>query len=103
LLKQCSQSTVELPYPGTPLFEECKTNDQLYSIDWKDYDMKNPIMKTDFPKEKLLKLVQSLYSVSYNPEFIVRKILSIRDIDDIKYFCRAFLKVARHILDFKKG
>ena len=96
------QSTVVVPYPGTPLFEECKDKGLLYSTDWEDYDMKSPLMKTEFSKEKLLTLVQSLYSVSYSPEFIARKILSIRDIDDVKYFGRAFMKVAGHIFDFRK-
>ena len=96
------QSTVVIPYPGTPLFEECKNKDLLYSTDWEYYDMKNPIMKTEFSKEKLMQLVQSLYSVSYSPEFIARKILSIRGVDDIKYFAMAFLKVAGHIFDFAK-
>ncbi|MBU1086402.1 MAG: radical SAM protein [Candidatus Omnitrophica bacterium] len=97
------QSTVVVPYPGTPLFEECKDKDLLYSTNWEDYDMKSPLMKTDFSKEKLLQLVQSLYSVSYSPEFVARKILSIRGVDDVKYFGRAFLKVAGHIFDFKKN
>ncbi len=96
------QSTVVIPYPGTPLFEECRDNDLLYSTDWEYYDMKNPVMITGFSKEKLMQLVQSLYSVSYSPEFMLRKILSIRGLDDIKYFGRAFLKVAGHILDFNK-
>jgi hypothetical protein len=42
-----------------------------------------------------------MYSVSYNPEFIFRKVLSIKSLDDIKYFGRAFRKVAGHLMDFK--
>jgi len=97
------QSTIVVPYPGTPLFDECKKEGLLYSMDWPDYDMKSPLMKTSFPKEKLMQLVQSLYSVSYSPEFILRKLLSVRDFNDIRYFGRAFLKVAGHILDFKRN
>jgi len=96
------QATVVIPYPGTPLFKECKSNDSLYSLDWEYYDMKNPVMKLNFNPDELLKLVQGMYSVSFNPEFILRKIASIRDIDDIKYFGRAFLKVMGHIMDFRK-
>jgi radical SAM superfamily enzyme YgiQ (UPF0313 family) len=96
------QATIVIPYPGTPLFEECKNKDLLYSLDWSYYDMKNPVMKLNFQPEKLLKLVQSMYSVSFHPEFIFRKIISIKDLDDIKYFWRAFLKVVGHIIDFKK-
>ena len=97
------QATVTIPYPGTPLFEECKSKDLLYSSDWPYYDMKNPVMKLGFPAKDLLSLVQSMYSVSFNPEFILRKIMSIKSPDDIKYFWRAFLKVAGHIVDFKKN
>ena len=96
------QSTVVVPYPGTPLFDYCSDDDLLYSRDWSYYDMKNPVMKLKFEPEKLMKLVQSLYSVSFSPEFIMRKMLSVRDADDIKYFSRAFMKVMGHIFDFKK-
>jgi len=96
------QATVVIPYPGTPLFKECKEKHLLASYDWSYYDMKNPVMKLNFSSEELPKLVQGMYSVSFNPEFILRKIISIREIDDIKYFSRAFLKVIGHIMDFKK-
>ena len=96
------QATIVIPYPGTPLFRECKEKDLLYTLDWPYYDMKNPVMKLQFSSDKLLKLVRGMYSVSFSPEFIVRKALSIKDFDDIKYFWRAFLKVMGHILDFRK-
>jgi len=95
------QATIVVPYPGTPLFEECKSKDLLYSLDWSYYDMKNPVMKLSFQPQKLLKLVQGMYRVSFHPEFVFRKIISIKDFDDVKYFWRAFLKVLGHILDFK--
>ena len=97
------QATIVIPYPGTPLFEECKEKNLLSTLDWNLYDMKLPVMKLNFPSEKLLKLVQSMYSVSFSPEFILRKLLSIKDFDDIRYFRRAFLKVIGHIVDFKKN
>ncbi|MFH1459884.1 MAG: radical SAM protein [Candidatus Omnitrophota bacterium] len=96
------QSTIVIPYPGTPLFNECREKDLLYSLDWTYYDMKNPVMKIPFPQEILMKLVRSLYSISFSPEFIMRKVLSIRELDDMKYFTRAFFKVMGHIFDFNK-
>ena len=96
------QATIVIPYPGTPLFEECKMQNLLYSQDWSYYDMKNPVMKLSFPKEELLKLVQVMYSVSFSPKFILKKISSIRDLDDVRYFSRAFSKVLGHMLDFTK-
>jgi len=95
------QATIVIPYPGTPLFEECRRKNLLYTLDWSDYDMKKPVMKLSFPPSLINKLVQGMYKVSFNPEFILRKIISIRDGADIKYFWRAFLKVLGHILDFK--
>jgi len=97
------QATIVIPYPGTPLFDECKKDNLLYTLDWTDYDMKNPVMKLGFSPDRLLSLVQSMYSVSFSPEFIMRKILSIRGFDDIRYFFRAFLKVMGHLVDFKKA
>ena len=94
------QATVVTCYPGTPLFEECKEKALLTTLDWSRYDMKEPIMKIDFPKEKLMGLVQGMYSVSFNPEFIWRKLISIRELDDIRYFLRAGSKVMGHLFDF---
>ncbi len=94
------QATIVIPYPGTELFYQCKSKDQLCTLDWERYDMKEPIMKLDFSPEELHKLVQGMYSVSFSPEFILRKVLSIRDLTDIKYFGRAFLKVFGHLGDF---
>ena len=96
------QATVVIPYPGTPLFDECKKNGLLYTLDWQEYDMKKPVMKLSFAPDKLMSLVQSMYAVTFSPEFIFHKLLSIRDINDIKYFGRGFLKVLGHLLDFRK-
>lgn len=96
------QATIVIPYPGSPLFEECRANGWLRTLDWDAYDMKQPVMKTDIPDEQLMGLVQGMYRVSFSPEFMLRKIVSIRDIDDLKYYLRAARKVAGHVLDFKR-
>ncbi len=95
------QATVVIPYPGTPLFEECKTNGWLNSLNWQEYDMKHPVMRTDISEEKIMELVQGMYKVSFQPEFVLRKIFSIKDADDLKYLFRAAKKVFGHIFDFK--
>jgi radical SAM superfamily enzyme YgiQ (UPF0313 family) len=97
------QATVVIPYPGTPLFEECKQNKWLNTLDWDGYDMKHPVMQTSISDEKIMELVQGMYGVSFQPEFILRKICSIKDIDDVKYYLRAAKKVFGHIFDFGKG
>lgn len=97
------QATMVIPYPGSPLFEECKANNWLKSLDWNNYDMKQPVMRVPFKEELIMKLVQDMYRVSYQPEFILRKLISLRDIDDLKYWLRAAKKVFGHIIDFKKN
>lgn len=94
------QATVVVPYPGTPLFEECRQNGWLVSEDWDRYDMREPMMKTPMSPETLMKYVQGLYSVAFHPEFLLRKLFSIRDMEDVKYFWRAGMKVIGHIMDF---
>jgi len=96
------QATVVIPYPGTPLFSECKDKGWLKTLDWQDYDMKSPVMKVGFPEEKIKELAQGMYKVSFQPEFIFRKLFSLKDPDDLKYWLRASRKVLGHIFDFKR-
>jgi len=96
------QSTIITPYPNTPLYKECKANDWLQTEDWDEYDMRRPVMKTPIGDEKLRAAVQEVYKVAYNPEFIFRRLTSIRSFDDIKFYVRAAKKVMGHLLDFKE-
>lgn len=96
------QATMVIPYPGTGLFDECRQNGWLLTDDWSDYDMKQPVMRSPIPAERLLGLVQGMYRVSFSPEFVVRKLASVRDLDDVRYYVRAFRKVFGHLFDFGK-
>lgn len=95
------QATIVIPYPGTPLFEECKQKEWLKTLDWERYDMREPVMKTPVGDKKLKEAVQSLYKVAFHPEFIARKIINVRSLEDVRFLGRAALKVGGHILDFK--
>lgn len=95
------QATIVIPYPGTPLFKECDKNGTLRTKNWAHYDMRKPIMKGKLSDDDIKRLVQELYSVSFNPLFLAHKILSIRDIWDLAYYGRAFKKVVfGHLKDF---
>ncbi|MDD2688653.1 MAG: radical SAM protein [Candidatus Omnitrophica bacterium] len=94
------QATMCIPYPGTALFNECKEGGLLRTMDWDDYDMKYPVMETSIPDKKIMELVQGMYGVSFNPEFLLRKLFSLKDIDDFKYALRAAKKVIGHLFDF---
>ncbi len=97
------QATIVIPYPGSTLFKECKDSNLLRTSDWDDYDMKQPVIRSGIPDKKLMGLVRGMYKISFHPEFIFRKIFSLKDIDDLRYYLRAGRKVFGHIFDFKKG
>ncbi len=94
------QATIVIPYPGSALFSECQKNGSLKTLDWSRYDMKEPVMRLGFSTEELMKFVQGIYSTAFNPEFLFRRILSIRNFEDVKYYFRAVKKIFGHILDF---
>jgi radical SAM superfamily enzyme YgiQ (UPF0313 family) len=96
------QATIVIPYPGTPLFAECRENGLLRSLDWDCYDMKQPVMKSAIADNKMVRLVRGMYGVSFSPEFIFRKAFGLRDVDDWKYALRAGRKVFGHLFDFKR-
>jgi hypothetical protein len=65
--------------------------------------MKQPIMQSPILDEKIMELVQGMYKVSFQPEFILHKLFSLRDIGDFKYYLRAAKKVVGHIFDFNRN
>lgn len=95
------QATVVIPYPGSPLFQECKTNGWLKTEDWQRYDMKEMVMTSSINQTQIMKLVQSLYAVALNPEFILNRITSISEFNDFFFFIRAIPKIFGHIFDFQ--
>jgi anaerobic magnesium-protoporphyrin IX monomethyl ester cyclase len=93
------QASIVIPYPGTPLFEECRRKNLLRSYDWQEYDMKQPIARVQMMNKKVTELVSSTYKTVFNPEFIFRKFISIRDRDDIRYFFRAARRAISRLLN----
>jgi len=96
------QATMVIPYPGSSLFQECQKNGWLKTLNWDDYDMKEPVMQAPMADEKVMGLIQGMYKISFQPRFILRKLFSLKDFDDVKYSLRASKKVLGHILDFRK-
>ncbi len=96
------QATVVIPYPGSPLFEECKASGWLRTQDWQRYDMKEPVMASPIGADMIMKLVQSLYGIALNPEFIFNRLISITSFEDMAFFIRSLPRVFGHIFDFKR-
>lgn len=94
------QATIVVPYPGTPIFEEARKKGWLLTEDWDNYDMKQSVWKSPVDNGDIMKFTQGLYKAALNPIFMGRKILSIRNLDDLKFYFRAGKKLFAHISDF---
>jgi anaerobic magnesium-protoporphyrin IX monomethyl ester cyclase len=94
------QATILIPYPGTPLFAECKAKKWLVTENWDEYDQRMAIMKSPLTENDVKELTQELYKSFMTPKFIVRKIVGIRSYSDIKFLFRAASKLFGHLLDF---
>ena len=95
------QATVVIPYPGTPLFEECKMNNWLKILDWNKYDMQKPVMKAGVSEEKLMSAVRELYSNSiWNKTFLINTLKQLKTYDGWKYVSFQGLKYLGKLLEF---
>lgn len=88
-----AQATICIPYPITPLWQECKEQGLLLTEDWSKYDMSQCVMKPGCTEETIKKFQQGIYNIAFHPEFIMRKLLSVRTFDDLKYYLRVGRKV----------
>jgi radical SAM superfamily enzyme YgiQ (UPF0313 family) len=94
------QVTIVIPYPGTKLFEEAERNGWLLTRDWDDYDMKRPVMRTPLSEEEVVEVTKKMYQVAFSPQYVLRRIASIRDLDELKYVIWGARKMLGHVRDF---
>jgi len=94
------QATIIIPYPGTKLFTQAKKNHWLRTLDWNKYDMRQPILKSPIPDKQLMLLTRNIYLSCLTPQFILKKLLSIRSLTDIKFLIRSAQKFIGQLLDF---
>jgi radical SAM superfamily enzyme YgiQ (UPF0313 family) len=97
------QSTVVVPYPGTPLYQMALDNDHFLfdPADYDRFDMSEPVLKTpDMSPEEVMRVCREIYQTFFNPKFIVRNLLKVRSGEDVKYLLHGVKAVKGHILDF---
>jgi len=94
------QATVVIPYPGTPLFQYCWGNDLLSTQDWDDYDMRKAVMKTALTDEDIKEASQQLYKVFFTPRYVFRRLISIRNSNDLRFISRGLRAISGHLKDF---
>ena len=99
------QSTVVIPYPGSKLYAEALKNG-WFRIDPKDYerfDMKEPVMITPgMAPEEIMKLCDEIYKVFLTPKYMLKQLVRIRSLRDLKYSVKGATKVLGHVKDFAK-
>lgn len=94
------QATICIPYPSTRLFQQAKKKHWLKTLDWNKYDMRQPILKTNIPDSQILRLTRNIYLSCLTPQFIFKKILSLRTLTDYKFLIRSAQKFIGQLRDF---
>jgi len=98
------QSTLLMPYPGSRLYETSLENGWLrYSPGkWEHWDMSEPVMKSlDMSPEEVKELCDETYKLFMSPKYALRRLMSMRSFEDLKFSFRGARKVIGHIKDFK--
>ncbi|AFR71841.1 Fe-S-oxidoreductase [Brachyspira pilosicoli B2904] len=84
-------TSIFVPYPGTNIFNYCKENNYINTDNWFEYDMRSSVLKLEV--DDIFQYVEYFYNLSFNPMYVLHKILSIRDIYDIKHHINSFRNV----------
>lgn len=92
------QATIVVPYPGTPLFAECRKNHWLLTEDWDRYDMRESVMRSQLSSDQIKAFTHDMYAkVALDPRFVFHQVASIRDFSDLVYL----FKSARQLIKGK--
>lgn len=99
------QSTVLVPYPGTPLWKEGRKK-KWFRFDpyaYERYDMTEPVFRTpDMTPEEVLGICDSIYGSFVTPGYILRRLSEVRSLGDIIYLLKGFKAVLGHRKDFSR-
>ena len=100
------QSTVVIPYPGSKLYAEALKNGwfRVDPTDYERFDMKEPVMSTpDMTPEEVMKICDEIYKVFLSPQYMLKQLVRIRSLRDLKYSVKGAAKVLGHVKDFAKS
>jgi anaerobic magnesium-protoporphyrin IX monomethyl ester cyclase len=94
------QSSIVVPYPGTPLHEEAKRKGWLVkaSESYENYDMSHRVLDTKIDTDKWCK---KMWQVHYEPLFILKSLLSIRRFSDVKFALTGLRSLTGHVRDYE--
>ncbi len=105
LKKGCAytlQATMVIPYPGTPLFKECKEKGLLLTEKWEDFDMRTQIMKTPLSPDEIRGAIRDIYRGFFQPVAIWNRLINTHHpLEDAKFYLRGLRSLLGHLKDFK--
>lgn len=93
-----AQFQVFIPFPGSRYYDEIKTNGEIFSKNWEDYNaFDKPIFRyKNLTPELMSKMQNKAYKEYYlRPKIILRKILEIRNWNQFKSYALAGLSVIK--------
>jgi radical SAM superfamily enzyme YgiQ (UPF0313 family) len=93
------QSSVVVPYPGTPLYKIAVKNG-WFSIDPMDhekFDMSQPVLKTEIDP---FKWCDKIWGIHKEPSFLLKSMVSMRSHRDLKLAYTGLKSVIAHSKDF---
>jgi radical SAM superfamily enzyme YgiQ (UPF0313 family) len=95
------QSTIIIPYPGTRLYDAAEKNNWLNTKDWNNFDMSQPVLKTELSDEKLKGYVRKFYSAVFTPEWLIMKTKEgLTNWETFKYYLRFVRRYFSKLIDF---
>lgn len=94
----CLQSSVVIPYPGTPLYYESIANNwfTIDPTDYSQYDMSRPILKCSYDA---MGWCEKIWKIHSKPEFMMKSALSLRSIKDVKLAVIGARSLRGHVED----
>jgi radical SAM superfamily enzyme YgiQ (UPF0313 family) len=105
-LAEVLQATVVIPYPGSPLYQECLENGwfRIDPFDYDRYDMTEPVLHTpDMTPDEVMAMCNRIYRYIFlSPQYIARRFTKIRSRDDLKYHWQGARAVLGHMRDFAR-
>jgi len=98
-LGDCLQSSVVIPYPGTPLYKEAIENNWfiINPQDYHHFDMSKPVLKSPIAP---MQWCDKMWDIHTHPLFILKTLLSLRSIHDIKLLYGGVKSLKGHTKDF---
>ncbi len=107
-LARTLQVTLCTPLDYTPYHQECIREGVLLTDDYNDFDMSKLIVKTPIPHDQYYKAVREMYSIAFNPKFILRQLIFLTNFKKkdwqflFTYSIRAIRRVRQHIFNLTR-